>query len=131
MAQKRVAHIVKVGTFKLGTLLPNIYSNIGETVGVVPAMSTDSTTGVVTTVKADFPATVNELRKAGAALSINIRTETGKSHRILCAVTKLSSAITGLVGMTVPESGNILTDALLGDQKKIVRVSIPRRRFRY
>ena len=130
MATSRAPHIVKVGSIKFGVSLPAIYGSIGDTVGVTPARSTDST-GASTTAKSDFPATVKILRAGGGAVTLNVRTESGKSHRVLCSITKVSGAITGLIDLTIPETGNLVGDPLLGNSKKIVHVSVPRRRFRY
>jgi hypothetical protein len=130
MANNRSPHIVKVGSIKFGISLPNIYESIGDTVGVTPARTTDAT-GVGITAKSDFPATVKTLRAGGGAITLTVRTESGRSHRVLCSMAKVSTAITGLVDLTIPESGNLVGDLVLGTSKKIVHVSIPRRRFRY
>lgn len=130
MANTRVQHIVKVGSIKFGVSLPNIYESIGDTVGVNPARTTDAA-GLITTTKSDFPATVKTLRAGGGAITLTVRTESGKSHRVLCSMAKVSAAITGLVDLTIPEGGNVVGDLILGTAKKIVHVSVPRRRFRY
>ena len=130
MANTRIQHIVKVGTIKFGVSLPNIYQSIGDTVGVNPAKTTDAAgVGIIT--KSDFPATVKSLRAGGGAITLTVRTESGKSHRVLCSMAKVSSAITGLVDLTITERGNAVGDLILGSDKKIVHVSVPRRRFRY
>lgn len=130
MANNRSPHIVKVGTIKFGVSLPNIYESIGDTVGVTPARTTDGS-GVGITAKSDFPASVKILRAGGAAITLNVKTESGRSHRVLCSMSKVSSAITGLIDLTIAESSNIVGDTTSGTGKKIVHVSVPRRRFRY
>jgi hypothetical protein len=130
MANSRAPHIVKVGNIKFGVALPEIYGSIGETVGVTPARTTDGT-GVGITAKSDFPASVKVLRAGGGAITLNVKTESGKSHRVLCSMSKVSSAITGLIDLSIPETGSLLGDLALGNSKKIVHVSVPRRRFRY
>lgn len=130
MANTRSPHIVKVGSIKFGVSLPSIYESIGETVGVTPSRTTDGS-GVGITVKSDFPASVKVLRAGGGAITLNVRTETGRSHRVLCSMAKVSAAITGLIDLTIPEGGNLVGDLVLGTAKKIVHVSVPRRRFRY
>lgn len=130
MANNRAPHIVKVGAIKFGVSLPNIYGSIGETVGVSPARTGDAS-GVSTTAKSDFPATVKILRAGGGAITLTVRTESGRSHRVLCSMAKVSAAITGLVDLTIPESATAGSNPASGTAKKIVHVSVPRRRFRY
>lgn len=110
-------HIVTVGKLKFKIDKPDQYGNIGDLVGVKLMNDGDV---------ADYRTTVKELQINGAALHLSCRTESKKTHRILCATTKIAIAVTALINKTLPEtSGNSTGD------KKIISVTIPRKRTRY
>jgi hypothetical protein len=101
---------------KIEFIQPNIYQNITNDVGIFPP-----------TVIYD-PAlrlTTSELRKNGVLIKLNARTESGKNTTIYCNSAKLSTALPALVGKQIPEQiGNEVVF------KKIVKVSLPRKRSR-
>jgi hypothetical protein len=120
MATGKIPHLILIGSTKFSVQEKDVFDTIKDIVGVKKMADTD---------RADFKTTVNELRTNGAALLITARTESGKTHRILCATDKLAGAMGGLIGKLIPESSGTGTTASTAS-KKIVSVSIPRKRSR-
>jgi hypothetical protein len=86
MAIARVSHALSIGGRTIGVTLPDIYDNIADAVGV----KKQTTKQVV-----DDSLTVNEARKQGKAILLTVAT-TGSSHKVLCAMDKVSGAISSL-----------------------------------
>lgn len=102
---------------KIEVMQPEVYGDIFDIVGIY-------TPGLLYNPKLRL--SVGELRVNGVVAKVNIRTESGQSHELICATEKLSSALAGLVGKKVPEmSGTNIV------YKKIVKASLPRKRDRY
>jgi hypothetical protein len=101
-------HILTSGTSKIGISEPDKYSAIADIVGVKKAEATDTV---------DDSATISELKKRGKAVTLAAIDKDKKSHRILCAIDKVASAMSALKGKSF-------------GGKEIKSVSIPRRRSR-
>jgi hypothetical protein len=115
--EKHSVSLDAANLIKVETLLPDIYQNIGSVVGIFkPTIFYNPLLRL----------SVNELRRNGVVQKITVRTETGKSHVVICNTSYLSTALPGLVGKTIPEQ--IGTEVVF---KKITKASIPRRRDRF
>jgi hypothetical protein len=101
-------HIVTVGTTKIGISEPDKYGSIADIVGVKLAGTGDTV---------NDSATISELKKGGKLITLAAIDGDKKSHRIQCAIDKVSSAISALKGKTFGTA-------------TIKSVSIPRRRSR-
>lgn len=101
---------------KIEFIQPNIYQNISSDVGIFPP---------TVIYNPSLRLTPSELRRNGVIIKLNVRTETGRSTTIYCNAAKLSTALPALVGKQIPEQiGNEVVF------KKIVKVSLPRKRSR-
>jgi hypothetical protein len=101
---------------KIEFIQPNIYQNISSDVGVF-------TPGVG--YSPSLRLSSSELRLNGVIVKLNARTESGKNTSVYCNSAKLSTALPALVGKLIPEQ--IGSEVVF---KKIVKVSIPRKRSR-
>ena len=101
---------------KIEMLLPNVYQDFQETVGIFsPGAS----------YRPALRLSTNELRRNGVLVKLTVRTENKISYEIYCSSEKLSTALPGLVGR------NIAVQSSTGiSQQKIVKVSIARKRSR-
>ena len=119
MAIERVKLFVTLDTLdfvRVEIVEPSIYQNISADVGVrYPTLIYNPLLRL----------TANELRKNGVLVKLKVRTESGKSHAVLCNTRLLSTALPGIVGKTIPEQNG--ADVVF---KKITKVSIPRKRSR-
>jgi hypothetical protein len=104
----RVLHIVKVGKAQIGIILPKVYGDIKDVVGIREATDQD----VV-----DDNGTVGDLKRRARIVTFKVRTKDKKSHTLQCSIDKVSSAVGTLKGKTF--GGSTITS-----------VSIPRRRSR-
>jgi hypothetical protein len=102
---------------KIEMMLPDIYADLSDATGINPPT-------VIYNPKLRL--SVGEMRVNGLIAKVNIRTESGKSHEIVCATEKLSTALANLVGKKVPEQSG--TDVVY---KKITKAGLPRKRDRY
>lgn len=103
-----VLHILTSGTSKIGISEPDKYEGIKDIVGIKKAAEGDTV---------DDSATISELKKRGKAITLIGVDKDKKQHRILCAIDKVSSAISALKGKSF-------------GGKAINSVSIPRKRSR-
>jgi len=119
MAIAKTKHFVYLPTVidaKIEVMEPDIYNDIADVVGVyTPTLIYN----------ASLRLTTNELRRNGVVVQISCRTESGKSHKIICSVEKLSTALPGLVGKSIPEQNGANVNSA-----KITKASIARKRSR-
>jgi hypothetical protein len=120
MAIEKAKHFVYLAgalNVKIEMMVPDIYQDIAGDVGVFPP---------TIIYNPQLRLSVNELRTNGVIAKIRVRTESGKSHEVVCSTEKLSSALAGLVGKKIPEQVGVDVN-----YKKIVKVSLPRKRDRF
>ncbi len=101
---------------KIEFIQPNIYQNISGDVGIFPP---------TVIYNPALRLTSSELRRNGVIVKLTARTETGKNTTVYCNSTKLSTALPALVGKQIPEQ--VGSEVVF---KKIVKVSLPRKRSR-
>lgn len=98
MATERKLHTIMAGATKVAVILPDIYQEIGSTVGI------DQPTGTAGS-GADTSARPADLLKSGQALKIRVRylatgSAFGKTSDVLCDIDKAKTAVAELMGKT-------------------------------
>jgi hypothetical protein len=92
MAEKKQHIMTTSAGTKIAVTLADEYSKIKDIVGIKAAGAKDVP---------DASSNVNDLRKYGEAIQLTVRYKGGGSNKILCEISKVSGAISGLVSKSI------------------------------